>query len=453
MAVRKNASRNGASRNGASRSNTISNDRNGKDVAGKDVAKNNTTRNTHPSLDIVDSYGTELSGKKIVLCVAGSVAAYKAIELARLLMRHGADVTCVASNAATRLVQPEYFRWATGNSVITKLTGKLEHVKLADYNRSDMIIVYPATANTLGKLANGIDDTPISTILTVGFGSKIPILMCLAMHASMYENVAVQRNIKFLKEKVEFLQPQLKEGKAKSPEPEHVLEYVLERFGASHSLKGKTVLMTAGPTIEYIDPIRVITNQSSGRTGILLASELVSAGAKVCMIYGPGTEEPPKGVKIINVKTSKEMHDTVREQLQKKFDIVIMAAAISDYTPTRYDKKKLKSSSDFITLQFKKTPKIIDMVRGMQKDTLLVGFKAETDISRDALVREARKKLASTNADIIIANDIGKSYHTNTNVNKVIAVDSKQAISSGRKRKEMIAKFIKRQIEEKIEQR
>ena len=140
------------------------------------VAKKKIMKKDHPSLDIVSSHGVELSGKRIVLCVAGSVAAYKAIELARLLMRHGADVTCVTSNAATKLIQPDYFKWATGNEVITKLTGDLEHIRLADYNKSDLLIVYPATANTLGKLANGIDDTPISTVLTVGFGSKIPIL-------------------------------------------------------------------------------------------------------------------------------------------------------------------------------------------------------------------------------------------------------------------------------------
>ena len=163
--------------------------------------------NDHPSLDIVSSHGVELTGKKIVLCVAGSVAAYKAIELARLLMRHGADVTCVASGAATKLIQPDYFKWATGNDVITKLTGNLEHIKLADYNQSDLVIVYPATANTLGKLANGIDDTPISTVLTVGFGSKIPILMCLAMHESMYDNSAVKKNIEFLKNKIQFISP------------------------------------------------------------------------------------------------------------------------------------------------------------------------------------------------------------------------------------------------------
>ena len=173
-------------------------------------------KNDHPSLDIVNSSGFELSGKKIVLCVAGSVAAYKAIELARLLMRHGAKVTCVASNAVTKLVKPDYFKWATGNQVITKLTGDLEHIKLADYNQADLIVVYPATANTLGKLANGIDDTPVSTVLTVGFGSKIPILMCLAMHASMYDNLAVKKNMEFLKNKIEFLTPQMLEGKAKA---------------------------------------------------------------------------------------------------------------------------------------------------------------------------------------------------------------------------------------------
>ena len=121
----------------------------------------------HPSLDIVESYGTELSGKKIVLCIAGSVAAYKSIELARLLMRHGANVKCVMSSASTKLIRPDYMKWATGNHVITKLTGNMEHISLADYKRSDLIIVYPSTANPLGKLANGIDDTPISTVLTV----------------------------------------------------------------------------------------------------------------------------------------------------------------------------------------------------------------------------------------------------------------------------------------------
>ena len=142
----------------------------------------------------------------------------------------------------------------------------MEHIDLADYKRSDLIIVYPSTANTLGKLANGIDDTPISTVLTVAFGSKTPILMGLAMHASMYENAAVRKNVQFLRKKIDFVSPQMIEGKAKAPEPEDVLDFVLTKFGQSKKLKGKKVLMTAGPTVEKIDPVRVMTNISTGKT-------------------------------------------------------------------------------------------------------------------------------------------------------------------------------------------
>ena len=414
-------------------------------------SKIKTKTKDHPSLDIVSSHGTELVDKKIVLCVAGSVAAYKAIELARLLMRHGADVTCVASYAVTKLVQPDYFKWATGNQVITKLTGELEHIKLADYNRSDLIIVYPATANTLGKLANGIDDTPISTILTVGFGSKIPILMCMAMHESMYDNQAVKKNIEFLKNKIEFISPQMIEEKAKAAEPEYVLEYVLRRFGFSSILKNKRVLITAGPTIEYIDPVRVITNQSSGKTGILLASELISAGAKVTLVYGPGTEKPPKGAKLVRIQTNQEMFEAVKKEMKKKFDVVIMAAAASDYTPEKPSKTKIKSSHERIKINLRKTPKIIDHIKKFQKKSFLIGFKAGTNISEKNLVGEARKKMVESSADLMIANDIGLArYKRNPDYNKIFLIDSKKTISSGWVSKQKIAKIIRKEIEKRI---
>ena len=415
------------------------------------AAKKKIKKREHPSLDIVSSYGVELSGKRIVLCVAGSVAAYKAIELARLLMRHGADVTCVTSNAATKLIQPDYFKWATGNEVITKLTGELEHIRLADYNQSDLVIVYPATANTLGKLANGIDDTPISTVLTVGFGSKIPILMCMAMHESMYDNLAVKKNIQFLKNKIEFISPQMIEGKAKAPEPEDVLEYILKKFGFSSALKNKKVLMTAGPTIEHIDPVRVITNQSTGKTGLSLASELISAGAKVTLVYGPGEEKPPNGAKIINVLSSKEMLNAVKTELKKKFDIVIMTAAVADYIPTNPSKKKIKSSKDKIEISLKKAPKIIDQIKKFQKNVLLVGFKAETNLTKNQLIKSAQKKLKESSSDMIVANDIGSSrYKKNPQNNQVIIVDTEKVVMSKWMNKQKIAKFIKKQIEQKI---
>ncbi|MGI0017651.1 MAG: bifunctional phosphopantothenoylcysteine decarboxylase/phosphopantothenate--cysteine ligase CoaBC [Nitrosotalea sp.] len=405
----------------------------------------------HPSLDIVGSDGTELSGKKIILCISGSVAAYKAIELARLFMRHGGDVTCVASKAATDLIQPSYFKWATGNQVITKLTGDLEHIKVADYKQSDCIVVYPCTANTLGKLANGIDDTPISTVLSVGLGSKIPIVIALAMHQAMYENPAVVKNIEFLKNKVDFISPSFVEGKAKAAEPEEILDHTLRKFGASSSLKGKKVLITAGPTIEYIDPVRVITNQSTGKTGVLLTSEFVSAGAKVTLIYGPGTEVPPKGSKVISVETSEEMSDALRKEMKQKFDIVILAAAASDYTPEKPSRTKLDSDLLRISLKLKRVPKMINDVKKLQRDTFLVGFKAEANVSKKELIVKAREKIMQTGCDLVIANDIGtKRYKQNPNYNNVIVVNSKTSIESGWKNKSKIVKFIRNEIERQI---
>ena len=406
--------------------------------------------NRHPSLDIVESYGTELTGKKIVLCVAGSVAAYKSIELARLLMRHGGNVKCVMSNASTKLIKPDYMKWATGNNVITKLTGNMEHIDLADYKRSDLVIVYPSTANTLGKLATGIDDTPISTILTVAFGSKIPIVMGLAMHRSMYENAAIRKNIAFLEKKVDFVSPNMIEGKAKAPEPEDVLDFILTKFGQSKILKGKKVLMTAGPTIEKIDPIRIITNHSTGKTGVLLASELVSAGAKVTLVYGPGITEPPKGAKIIPVQTVTDMFNEVKKQMNKKFDIVILAAAASDYIPKYKYSKKIKSTRNSLTIELKKAPKIIDHIKKLQKDVFLIGFKAETDISKKELVIRAKQKLRDSKANMIIANDIGKKYFKDTRYNELLIIDSKTIVTIGRNKKERIAKLICKNIEKRI---
>ena len=211
------------------------------------------------------------------------------------------------------------------------------------------------------------------------------------------------------------------------------------------------MLITAGPTIEYIDPIRVITNQSSGMTGVLLAGELIAAGAKVTMIYGPGTEKPPKGAKVIKISTSKEMFDAVRKEMKKKLDIVIMAAAISDYTPENASNKKIKSSQKLLKISLKKAPKIIDHIKKIQKDVFLVGFKAETNISKRDLIIEAKRKMSESSADMIIANDIGNSrYKKKSSYNEVFIVDSKKIVSSGWIKKQKIAKIIRKEIENKL---
>ena len=209
--------------------------------------------------------------------------------------------------------------------------------------------------------------------------------------------------------------------------------------------------MTAGPTIEYIDPVRVITNLSSGKTGTLLASELISAGAKVTMVYGPASENPPKGAKIINVTTSKEMFDATKDQLKKKFDVVIMAAAASDYTPEKNLKSKIKSDRKSLVIRLKKAPKIIDYVKKFQKDALLIGFKAETNLSKNSLIKSAQKKMKESKADMIIANDIGTKYQKDPDYNEVLIVNSTKTISSGRKKKEKIVKIIRKEIEKRLQ--
>ncbi len=210
-------------------------------------------------------------------------------------------------------------------------------------------------------------------------------------------------------------------------------------------------MITAGPTIEYIDPVRIITNQSSGKTGMLLASELISSGAKVTLVYGPGSEKPPKGVKLIKISTSNEIFNVVKKEMQHKFDIVIMAAAISDYIPENPSKNKIKSSKNKIKISLKKTPKIINFIKKYQKNVFLVGFKAEANIPKNELISLAKKKMIESNADMIIANDIGsKRYKKNPESNEILIIDSNRVISSGWMKKEKIAKLIIKEIENKI---
>jgi phosphopantothenoylcysteine decarboxylase/phosphopantothenate--cysteine ligase len=275
--------------------------------------------------------------------------------------------------------------------------------------------------------------------------------MALAMHEAMYENSAVLRNIEFLKDKIEFISPQVIEGKAKAAEPEDVLEHVLKKFGHSPILDGKRILITAGPTTEYIDPIRVITNQSTGKTGILLAAQLVSAGATVTLVYGPGSEEPPRGTKVIRVRTVNEMFDAVKKEMKsRRFDIVILSAAAADYT-TRKTKSKIKSTKESLVIRLQKAPKIIDHIKKMQPDVFLVGFKAETDVSKRSLIDSAKKKLKESRSDLIIANDIGSRYQKNPEMNEVFIIDKFGEVShSGRTTKLRVSKFIRKQIEKRF---
>jgi phosphopantothenoylcysteine decarboxylase/phosphopantothenate--cysteine ligase len=386
-------------------------------------------RSLHPSKDITGSDGSELAGKRIVLCITASVAAYRAIDVARLLMRHGADVHAVMSEStAQTLLHPEMMKWATGNDVVTKLTGNMEHIMLADYKMSDLVIVYPCTANTIGKAASGIDDTAVTSILSVALGSKIPVIIAPAMHEAMYENRFIQQNISKLQRHVTFVGPKIEEGKAKVAEPEQVLAVAINALGKK-SLAGKKVLVTAGSTVEHIDPIRVITNQSSGKMGAAIAEEAQRMGADVTLVYGYGTASPAAS-RIINVESSDEMHQAVAKELKDNYDIVIMAAAVADFTPAAKSAKKIDTRSGATSLSLVPTRKIVDEVKRMDKGAFLVAFKADYGVSDSALIDKAYGKLKECGADLVVANDVGrKDSRIGSDRNEVFIVDKKKKVT------------------------
>jgi phosphopantothenoylcysteine decarboxylase/phosphopantothenate--cysteine ligase len=387
-------------------------------------------RGVHPSKDILGTQGKQLEGKKIVLCITGSVAAYRAIDLARLLMKHSADVHAVMTEStASMLLNPEIMKWATGNDVVTKLTGNLEHIILADYGMSDLIIVYPCTANTLGKVAAGIDDTSVTSILSVALGSKIPIIVAPAMHEAMYENIFVQQNLSKLKEHMVFIEPKIEGGKAKVADPEHILNATISVLSNKAPLSGKRVLVTAGSTIEYIDPIRVITNLSSGKMGLAIAEQAQRMGATVTLVYGHGTLSPETG-KIVRVNTGEEMYKAVASELSsKRHDIAVMAAAVADFAPAKKSDKKIDTKLGKMELSLVATRKIIDEVRNNSKDTFLVAFKADYCVSESVLIEKAYRKLKECDADIIVANDLGrKGSEPGSDKNEVFIIDRDKKI-------------------------
>ena len=343
-------------------------------------------------------------------------------------MRHGADVHAVMTEStAATLLHPEMMKWATGNDVVTKLTGNLEHVMLADYGMSDLIVVYPCTANTLGKMAAGIDDTPVTSVLSVALGSKIPIIIAPAMHEAMYENRFIQSNVEKLRRQVAFVEPCMEEGKAKVAEPQQVLQAAIEVLSRG-PLAGKRVLVTAGSTVENIDPIRVVTNASSGKMGIAIAQEAERMGATVTLVYAHGSE--PVNGRALRVNTSEEMRRAVVSQLSSvKYDIAIMAAAVADFMPAKKSEKKIDTRAGKVELTLVATKKIIDEVKKKSKDTFLVAFKADYNVQDSVLVERAYKKLQDCDADIVVANDLGrKGSEAGSDRNEVFIIDKKRKI-------------------------
>jgi len=385
----------------------------------------------HSSKSIIGSKSKELLGKRIILCVTGSVAAIRSPDVARELMRLGADVYVVMTNMAEKIVHPYALEWSTGNPVVTELTGQIEHVTYGGEHekRADLILVAPSTANTIGKAATAIDDTPVTTLLTTAIGARIPIIFAPAMHASMYKHPIVVENIKKLQSiGIDFLMPRFEEGKAKIPDTTEIVEAVKLKLCKNQDLKGLRFLITAGPTRSYIDAFRYITNPSSGKMGVAIAEEALERGAEVTLVYGPATHPPPAAAKIIKIETTEEMLEVVVKELKSiKYDVAVLSAAAADFGLD--DRKMEKTSSDQgeWVLKLKALPKIIAQVKKTSPDIFLVGFKAEYNITQEELIERSYKRLKEMNMDLIVANDVGKeNTGFNVDTNEVFIVDPKK---------------------------
>ncbi|NPE08418.1 MAG: bifunctional phosphopantothenoylcysteine decarboxylase/phosphopantothenate--cysteine ligase CoaBC [Asgard group archaeon] len=377
-------------------------------------------------LEITGSKSDLLAGKRIVIGMTGSVAVLEIVNLARLLMRNDAEIFVVMSSAAMELIQPDLVEWAVGNPVITKLTGQIEHVHLCGQHpdKADLLLIAPSTANTIGKIAQGIDDTPVTTFATTAFGTGIPIAIVPAMHGTMYDNPMVVKNIKQLKEAgVTFIGPRIEEGKAKIAKNEEILETIIGILTVNDLAK-KKVVVTAGPTRIWLDDVRYISNPSTGKMGIEIALEAVNRGADVTLILGP-TNLPVynSNIKIEVIETPQDIKKVIEKQ--KKIDVFISAAAIGDYQPEK-QKGKIPSKQESLVLKLKPTPKIIEYVKQKFPKARIVGFKAEVDATKNELIEKAQKSLENYQIELVVANFLDKpDQGFASTTNEVILVSKK----------------------------
>jgi phosphopantothenoylcysteine decarboxylase/phosphopantothenate--cysteine ligase len=370
-----------------------------------------------------------LRGKVVVLGVTGGIAVYKAVELLRLLTKAGATVHVVMTRSATEFVTPLTFQTLSGHPVhleLFNLVSEMEigHISLAE--RADLFLIAPATANFVGKLAGGIADDLLSTTV---MATRAPVLIAPAMNVNMYHNPIYQENEERLKRHgYRFVPPATGmlacgyEGEGKLPDPEVILEEAIAAL-TPKQLAGERVLVTAGPTREEIDPVRFISNHSSGKMGYALARQAHLLGAEVTLVTGPCALPVPYGVCVKRVESAQQMREAVLELLPQT-DIVIKAAAVADYRPRLRAAAKVKKVTTELSIELERNPDILSEIGENKGDRTLVGFAAETD----DLVQHAADKLKRKNLDLIVANDVsqeGAGFNVDTNIAKLLYRDGR----------------------------
>ncbi|MCG1002516.1 MULTISPECIES: bifunctional phosphopantothenoylcysteine decarboxylase/phosphopantothenate--cysteine ligase CoaBC [Halobacterium] len=341
-----------------------------------------------------------LSGVNVALGVTGSIAAVKVVELAHELRRRGASVRAVTTGSAQHIIDPWAVEFATDEPVVTEITGSVEHVDLCGRDGwADVFLIAPATANTVGKIAGAIDDTPVTTCATTALGADVPVVIAPAMHEPMYDHPGVLDAIDRVESwGVDFVDPRVEEGKAKIA-TEEAIAVETARAATDDPLSGDHVVVTSGATSEPIDPVRVLTNRSSGRTGRAVAAACYVAGADVTLVH-QGEAVPYADT--VRVETAAEMLAATREACADA-DALVSAAAVSDYTVDASD-EKIRSGQD-LTLDLEPTPKLIDELRETYPGLAIVGFKAETSGDDDAMVAAARETLERVDLSFVVAND------------------------------------------------
>lgn len=369
-----------------------------------------------------------LQGKCVVLGVTGGIAAYKAAELLRLLVKAGADVHVVMTRSAREFVTPLTFQTLSGNPVHTELFNLLQeqeigHISLAD--RADLFLIAPATANLLGKVANGIADDLLTTSI---MATRAPVLFAPAMNSNMWDNPIYRENhARLVGHGYHFIAPIFGDlacgwqGTGKLPDPQAIFD-AAETLLGGHDLQGTTVLVTAGPTREEIDPVRFLSNYSSGKMGYAIATAARRRGARVILVSGPVNLPEPEGIETIHVLNARQMYDAVLARAEEA-NVIIKAAAVADFRPVVRSAQKTKKCSDqTMSVELQRNPDILAELGRNKGSRILIGFAAETE----ALLKNARAKLIGKNLDMIVANDVtqeGAGFDGDTNVVRLLSAD------------------------------
>lgn len=384
-----------------------------------------------------------LKGKTVVLGVTGSIAAYKMANVASMLVKLGCDVRVIMSQNATNFIHPITFETLTNHKCLTETFDRnfefqVEHVSLAKL--ADLFLIAPATANVIGKMANGIADDMLTTTL---LAANCPILVAPAMNTNMYVNPIVQNNIEKLKQYgMKIIEPitgmlACKDiGAGKLPDEGTLVDYVVKEIALEKDLQGKKILVTAGPTREAIDPVRYITNHSSGKMGYAIAKMAMLRGANVTLVTGPTAIKPPAFVEVVQIESAKDMYEAVITRSDSQ-DIIVKAAAVADYRPSQVANHKIKKKDSDMSIDLERTDDILGYLGQHKKDhQILCGFSMETE----NMLENSKKKLVSKNVDMIAANNLkemGAGFQTDTN--RLTLITQEDVVQMGLQSKEEAA--------------